>query len=108
MAKYGRNTGIIVGGQPGTVAEWAKYNGVPVSTVVYRLKHGYSPEEAMTGVRTRKNKVAAKKPAQGRGDSRGAGDPKAVLSAMSVLLGIPMSEGDKIAAISLLLEKAGY
>lgn len=38
---------VKLGGVKNTLAQWAKEKGLSVSTIYYRIKHGYSPEDAI-------------------------------------------------------------
>jgi len=106
MNKYGKDTQVRAEGQVKTVGAWAKYKGVPVSTIISRLSRGANPEDAVSGNYPRIRRSPARRPVQPKVEQQK--DPCSTLLAARALIDVPMSEGDKIAAISLLLEKAGY
>ena len=43
-----RNHLIECNGETHTIAEWSRINGTPLSTIFYRLKRGYSEQEAIS------------------------------------------------------------
>lgn len=133
MKKWSRETKITYQDETKTVKQWSAWLGIPPSTILCRLQRDLPLVEVLNGDYTRlkrKKKVAVKAPAMAQEFSvtvppdvpvsveqekplevsvpDGRGDRVALqvtLEACRAILSVPMDDGNKLAALALLMEK---